>query len=104
MYFILIFFIRNGFLAVGGQRSQLMVKQLNGQWYAQTVVGGSINNALCISNHPYGTRLYICNNDETIKIYTLPGLQRVEFISLPTAVNYGMKIYYYYYNYYIQNY
>jgi len=79
----------NGFLAVGGQRSQLMVKQLNGQWYAQTVVGGSINNALCISNHPYGTRLYICNNDETIKIYTLPGLQRVEFISLPTAVNYA---------------
>lgn len=65
-----------------------MVRQLNSNWFAQTTVGGSINNAMCISSHLGSTRLLICNNDETIKIYTLPGLQRVSSISLPTAVNY----------------
>lgn len=44
---------------------------------------------MCISNHGGSVRLLICNNDETIKAYTLPGLQRVASISLPTAVNYA---------------
>ncbi|KAJ3033844.1 hypothetical protein HDV00_005693 [Rhizophlyctis rosea] len=44
---------------------------------------------MCISNHIAGTRLLICNNDETIKVYALPGLQRITSISLPTAVNYA---------------
>ncbi|KAG0198147.1 hypothetical protein BGX28_008393 [Mortierella sp. GBA30] len=78
-----------GYLAAGGQRSQLMVKQINSNWYAHTSVGGSINNALCISEHLGGTRLLISNNDETIKVYSLPGLQRLTSIQLPTAVNYA---------------
>lgn len=57
--------------------------------FAHTSVGGSINNALCISEHLGGTRLLISNNDETIKVYSLPGLQRLTSIQLPTAVNYG---------------
>jgi hypothetical protein len=68
-----------------------MVRDIDTNWFAQTTVGGSINNAMCISKHPKGSdgaRLLICNNDETIKAYTLPGLQRVASISLPTAVNY----------------
>ncbi|KAJ3083501.1 hypothetical protein HK102_001038, partial [Quaeritorhiza haematococci] len=43
---------------------------------------------MCISHHLNGVRLLICNNDETIKVYSLPGLQRITSISLPTAVNY----------------
>ncbi|KAG9065708.1 hypothetical protein KI688_001997 [Linnemannia hyalina] len=78
-----------GYLAAGGQRSQLMVRQMNSNWFAHTSVGGSINNALCISEHLGGTRLLISNNDETIKVYSLPGLQRLANIQLPTAVNYG---------------
>ncbi|TPX43959.1 hypothetical protein SeMB42_g04503 [Synchytrium endobioticum] len=77
-----------GYLAVGGQRSQLTVKQLGGDWVQQTTVGGSINNALCISNHLNETRLLVCNNDETIKILSLPEFQRVSLLTLPTAVNY----------------
>ncbi|KAF9276806.1 hypothetical protein BGZ88_001507 [Linnemannia elongata] len=77
-----------GYLAAGGQRSQLMVRQMNSNWFAHTSVGGSINNALCISEHLGGTRLLISNNDETIKVYSLPGLQRLTSIQLPTAVNY----------------
>lgn len=69
---------------------------------AQTTVGGSINNALCISKHPRtsdtlhagDTRLLVCNNDETIKVYSIPSLQRVTTLGLPTAVNYGISYYY----------
>eukprot|EP00158_Paraphelidium_tribonemae_P002932 Partr_v1_DN25787_c0_g1_i1_m74524 putative Uncharacterised protein domain (DUF2415) len=85
-----------GYLAVGGQRHQLMVRQLNSSWFAQTSVGGSINNALCIARHPHTTdsqnsdvRLLVCNNDESIKVYNLPSLQRITTIGLTTAVNYA---------------
>ncbi|KAJ3119622.1 hypothetical protein HK100_000219 [Physocladia obscura] len=44
---------------------------------------------MCISQYANQPRLFICNNDETIKIYTLPGLQRITSIQLPTAVNYA---------------
>ncbi|KAJ3304614.1 hypothetical protein HDV03_002567 [Kappamyces sp. JEL0829] len=56
---------------------------------SQLTVGGSINNALCISKHNGQTRILICNNDETIKVYSLPDLQRITSISFPTAVNYA---------------
>ncbi|KAI9105476.1 WD40-repeat-containing domain protein [Phlyctochytrium arcticum] len=79
----------HGFLAAGGQRSQLMIRQLSSNWCAHTSVGGSINNAMCISQHLGGIRLLICNNDETIKVYSIPGMQRITSISLPTAVNYA---------------
>jgi WD40 repeat protein len=76
------------YLAVGGQRSQLVVRRLDTGWFGQISVGGSINNALCISKQQEGLRLLICNNDETIKVYSLPELNRVCSISVPTAVNY----------------
>ncbi|EPZ34813.1 WD40 repeat-like protein [Rozella allomycis CSF55] len=79
----------HGYLAVGGQRSQLVVKQLSSSWQASTSVGGSINNALCISQHLNDTRVLISNNDETIKVYSLPSLARITDITLPTAVNYA---------------
>ncbi|KAI9208721.1 WD40-repeat-containing domain protein [Polychytrium aggregatum] len=77
-----------GYLAAGGQRSQLIVRNLSNNWFAQISVGGSINNAMSISNHLGSTRLLVCNNDETIKVYNLPSLQRITNISLPVAVNY----------------
>eukprot|EP00834_Sanchytrium_tribonematis_P001868 NODE_49_length_31687_cov_0.791123.p10 type:complete len:334 gc:universal NODE_49_length_31687_cov_0.791123:21754-20753(-) len=81
--------VGHGYVAAGGQRSQLMVRQLATNWYAHTSVGGSINNSIAITNHPlHGHRLLICNNDESIKAYTLPGLQRISSLQLPTAVNY----------------
>ncbi|KXS18570.1 WD40 repeat-like protein [Gonapodya prolifera JEL478] len=78
-----------GYLAAGGQRSQLIVRQLNNNWFAQTAVGGSINNALSISRHLGDVRLLVCNNDETIKVFSLPTLEKIGNITLPTAVNYA---------------
>jgi WD40 repeat protein len=67
-----------------------MVRRLDSDWSAQMTVGGSINNALCITKQANGqVRILICNNDETIKIYSLPDLQRITSLSFPTAVNYA---------------
>ena len=54
-----------------------------------TSVGGSINNSMCISEHLDDTRLLISNNDETIKIYSLPSLTHISNLTMPTAVNYS---------------
>ena len=79
-----------GYLAVGGQRSQIVVKNLQNEDYiAQTSVGGAINNALHISRHLDEDRLLVCNNDETIKVFSLPLLDHIEDIKLRSAVNSG---------------
>jgi WD40 repeat protein len=52
-------------------------------------VGGSINNAISISHHGGQQRILLCNNDETIKVYSLPDLQRITTLMFPTAVNYA---------------
>ncbi|KAG2178745.1 hypothetical protein INT43_001591, partial [Umbelopsis isabellina] len=78
---------RYGFLAAGGQRSELVVRELNGSWAVTTTTGGSINNGLCISNTNGEKRLLVSNNDETIKVYSLPSMRLIDNICLPTAVN-----------------
>ena len=56
---------------------------------AQASVGGSINNAMCLYKHNGQDRLLICNNDESIKVFSLPDLERLHTIQFPTAVNYA---------------
>jgi WD40 repeat protein len=75
----------------------LVVRKLDTEWYlffikkrcAQLTVGGSINNALSISDHGQQTRLLVCNNDETLKVYSLPNLEKVCSLTFPTAINYS---------------
>ncbi|KAI9224427.1 WD40-repeat-containing domain protein [Blastocladiella britannica] len=82
-----------GYLVVGGQRSQLLVRSLTSSWFTQHSVGACINNALVLTQNPNGpagsTRLLACNNDESIKVFDLPSMQRVANLTLPTAVNYA---------------
>jgi len=77
-----------GYVAAGGTRSQLVVKNLDNDWEKELIVGGSINNSINISQHCGETRLLISNNDETIKVYSLPSLLHITDIQLTTAVNY----------------
>lgn len=78
----------HGYMAVGGQRSQVVVRSLEeDEFMAQTTVGGAINNALHISRHLGDTRLMVCNNDETIKIFSLPNMDHIGDIKLESAVN-----------------
>jgi WD40 repeat protein len=78
-----------GFAAAGGQRGQLIVRELDGLYYVNTHVGRAINNALTISQHMGELRLLVCNNDETIKIYELPSLASIATLQLPTACNHA---------------
>ncbi|ORZ38126.1 WD40-repeat-containing domain protein [Catenaria anguillulae PL171] len=78
-----------GYLVVGGQRSQLMVRELRSNWFQHLSVGGCINNSLVVAQHGGQSRLLVCNNDETIKIYNMPSMNRIASLSLPTAVNYA---------------
>ncbi|CAO3677352.1 unnamed protein product [Umbelopsis vinacea] len=77
----------SGYLAAGGQRSELVVRELHGNWAVTTTTGGSINNGLCIAETNGGKRLMVCNNDETIKIFSLPSMHLIDNLCLPTAVN-----------------
>ncbi|KXN69371.1 WD40 repeat-like protein [Conidiobolus coronatus NRRL 28638] len=81
--------INYGYLAVGGQRAQLTVRHLESNWSVYTTVGGSINNSLTIFDHNNNKRLLVSNNDETIKVFSLPDFRKVDTIEFPTPVNYA---------------
>ena len=51
------------------------------------MTGGSINNAIEISRHFNEDRILVCNNDESLKIFTLPTLNLVASLTFPAAVN-----------------
>ncbi|KAI9592477.1 hypothetical protein BDF19DRAFT_498479 [Syncephalis fuscata] len=78
-----------GYIAVGGQRSQLSIRELDSNWSVDTQVGGTINNAIHISRHLDQDRVVVCNNDQTIKAFTLPDLNKVATVQLPVAVNHA---------------
>lgn len=79
---------KDDFLAVGGQRSQLLVKHLGLDWVGTKTIGGSINNCLAISTAQGGPHVYVGNNDETIKVISVPGMGAVTTIPVGCAVNY----------------
>lgn len=79
-----------GYAAAGGEKSELIVRQMDDNWFASTSVGGSINNALTITEHSFGTRLYVSNNDQTVKVLQLPTLETLATLPLSTAINYAV--------------
>ena len=55
---------------------------------AQTAVGGAINNSIVISKHPNDDiRLMVCNNDQSIKIFSIPTMNLVTTLQYNCAVN-----------------
>lgn len=58
---------------------------------AQTSIGNAINNAMHISQHQCDVRLLVCNNDETVKIFSLPNLEHITSVNLHVAVN-GLSV------------
>lgn len=54
---------------------------------ASNAVGGAINNCVHIAEHFNQVRLFVCNNDESIKVFNLPDMDHVSTIRLNTAVN-----------------
>ncbi|KAJ2064162.1 hypothetical protein GGI17_001207 [Coemansia sp. S146] len=106
------------FIVVGGQRAELAVARLSDPC-STTVVrsGGSINNFVALDQQQPAMprrrfrdsaafvedgvtnlnimssqsmpRLLVCNNDHTVRLLSLPGLDLITELKFPTAVNYA---------------
>lgn len=80
----------HGYIAAGGQSSQLDIKDsITGASVYKGRCGGSVNNALHIARDASGQlRLHVSNNDDTIKIYALPDGSCTAMVRCPVAINY----------------
>ncbi|KAJ2757912.1 hypothetical protein IWQ56_006142, partial [Coemansia nantahalensis] len=106
------------YVVVGGQRAELAVAHLDDPASATVMrSGGSINNFVALDMAPSGgrrrrprdsaafaddgvtslnitsghdaPRLLVCNNDHTVRLLSLPGLDLVTELTFPTAINYA---------------
>ncbi|KAI7835493.1 hypothetical protein COHA_010610 [Chlorella ohadii] len=82
--------VAHGFVAAGGQNSQLDARRLGGgEVVYKGHCGGSVNNALHIGRDAsQQLRLFVCNNDDTIKVYGLSGGTLATVLRCPVAINY----------------
>mmetsp|Transcript_17434 Transcript_17434/g.49023 ORF Transcript_17434/g.49023 Transcript_17434/m.49023 type:complete len:334 (-) Transcript_17434:439-1440(-) len=82
--------VGHGYLAAGGSRSELEVMQLHDRstLFSQ-VLGGNVNNALHIGRDYSGElKLFVCNNDDTIKVVRLPTMEVAATIHCAVPINY----------------
>jgi len=82
--------VGHGYLASGGSRSELEITDLkDGSTLFSQVLGGNVNNALHIGyDYSNDLKLFVCNNDDTIKVYRLPSMELVETIHCTVPINY----------------
>jgi hypothetical protein len=82
--------VAHGYVAAGGQNSQLDARRLGGgEVVYKGHCGGSVNNALHIGRDAsQQLRLFVCNNDDTIKVYGLQGGALATVLRCPVAINY----------------
>lgn len=79
-----------GFIAAGGTSSQLDVRSLDGSFSYRGHISGTVNNAMHIAKDQTGkAQLFVANNDRTIKVFSLPTMDRTCVIPTETAINYA---------------
>ncbi|KAI7887432.1 WD40 repeat-like protein, partial [Lichtheimia hyalospora FSU 10163] len=76
-----------GYVAVGGHRGATMVKSLSDEWSSTLKVGMGMNNCIQLSGHDNNNecRLTICNNDQTMSVYSIPDLKNLVTLDLSSA-------------------
>ena len=98
--------VRDGHLAAGGQSSQLEIRRAPPNLLEPPIpslpppppgptdsifkghCGGSVNNALRVAKDAsHQHRLFVCNNDDTVKIFSLSVGTLVSVVSCPVAIN-----------------
>lgn len=65
------------------------MKSTETPWSYESTSGKYVNNSVCISKSLGEARLLLCNNDETVRVYTLPGMTKLNTLKFNTAVNYA---------------
>ncbi|KAI8341738.1 WD40-repeat-containing domain protein [Chlamydoabsidia padenii] len=80
-----------GYWAAGGNRGDLTLRDLNGDYQVSITTSPSctINNGLCFAKHGQDIHLVVSNNDATIRVYSVPHLQLLETIDFRTSVNHS---------------
>lgn len=84
--------VSHGYVAAGGQASQLDIREAaTGAVVFKGRCGGSVNNALHIAKDASHTlKLHVCNNDDTVKIFSLSPSSATctAVVRCPVAINY----------------
>jgi WD40 repeat protein len=80
---------RYGFLALGGQTGMLMIKDLSTGWFDIKTAGKGMNNSICLSQHDDGIYMTVCNNDQTISVFTVPNMEKIQLLKMSSAINYS---------------
>ncbi len=67
-----------------------MFSLTEGTTICKNYVGGNVNNALHIGKDSSGElRLFLSNNDKTVKVFSLPSMTVIVTITFPIAINYA---------------
>lgn len=67
-----------------------MIKELSTGWVKQLSIGRGMNNSVFLSrNACMKTRVTICNNDQTVSILSVPEMENVQTLKMPSAINYS---------------
>ena len=80
---------RCGFLALGGQTGMLMIKNLTTGWFDIKTAGRGMNNSICLSQHDDSIYMTVCNNDQTVSVFTVPDMEKIQTLKMPSAINYS---------------
>eukprot|EP00803_Ostreobium_quekettii_P000127 evm.model.scf_11.6 EVM.evm.TU.scf_11.6 scf_11:37943-41268(+) len=82
--------VDHGYIAAGGPSSQIDIKKVKDEEDVYSgQVGGIINNSLRIAEGPIGLLLFVCNNDETIKVFSLPSMDQYATLEFQESMNYS---------------
>ncbi|ORZ06473.1 WD40-repeat-containing domain protein [Absidia repens] len=77
-----------GYVAVAGPRGLTLVRALDNDWSSDVFnVGPGMNNTIGLSKIGQDIRVTVCNNNHTIHTYSVPSMERISYLELPSAVN-----------------
>ncbi|KAI9276878.1 WD40-repeat-containing domain protein [Phascolomyces articulosus] len=76
-----------GYVALAGHRGMVMINSLSSDWNTTLKAGLGMNNCVRLSQHNSDLRVTICNNDQTISVYSIPSMQKLILIDMPAAIN-----------------
>ncbi|KAI8880636.1 WD40 repeat-like protein [Backusella circina FSU 941] len=81
--------LRHGFIAAGGPRGIMLVKNIQTGFSKSWNAAHGMNNCVCVSLSPKESkpRVTVCNNDQTVSVFSIPGMEKIFSIKTPSAIN-----------------
>jgi hypothetical protein len=88
LFFFLLLF-RCEYLVLGGQIGMLMIKNLVTGYSKICRLGRGMINSVCLSQEERNKKLRVtvCNNDQSVFIITVPEMEKIQTLNMPSAIN-----------------